>query len=113
MRDPAEPSSSDDLRRDELLSGTQRRLFGGKYRIIGQIGKGGLADVFLSAAAGPMGVSKPVVIKMLQQAARNDPALSRMFLDEARLAARLNHPNVIHTYDVGEDSGALFLAMEY
>jgi serine/threonine protein kinase/outer membrane biosynthesis protein TonB len=113
MFHPGETASSPDGFRPERLSGTQRRLFGGKYRIIGQIGKGGLADVFLSAAAGPFGVSKPVVIKMLQTAARDDPTLSRMFLDEARLAARLNHPNVIHTYDVGEDSGALFLAMEY
>ena len=114
MFHPAEPSSSSpDGFRPERLSGTQRRLFGGKYRIIGQIGKGGMADVFLSAAAGPFGVNKPVVIKMLQNAARDDPTLSRMFLDEARLAARLNHPNVIYTYDVGEDSGALFLAMEY
>ncbi len=60
-----------------------------------------------------MGVSKPVVSKMRQSTARDDPSLSQMFLDEARLAARLNHANVIHTYDVGEDSGALFLAMEY
>jgi eukaryotic-like serine/threonine-protein kinase len=108
---PAEPSSPDGG--PEPLSGTQRRLLGGKYRIIGQIGKGGMADVFLGASAGPLGVSKPVVIKMLQSTARGDPALSRMFLDEARLAARLSHPNVIHTYDIGEDSGALFLAMEY
>lgn len=112
MFHPAEPSSPDGFR-PEPPSGTQRRLLGGKYRIIGQIGKGGMADVFLGAAAGPLGVSKPVVIKMLQSAARNDPVLSRMFLDEARLAARLSHPNVIHTYDIGEDNGALFLAMEY
>jgi serine/threonine-protein kinase len=109
MLHSAEPSPPDGF---EPLSGTQRRL-GGKYRIIGQIGKGGMADVFLGTAAGPFGVSKPVVIKMLQSAARDDPSLSRMFLDEARLAARLNHPNVIHTYDVGEENGALFLAMEH
>jgi serine/threonine-protein kinase len=112
MFHPAEPSSPDAFR-SEQLSGTQRRLFGRKYRIIGQIGKGGMADVFLSAAAGPLGLSKPVVIKMLQSGARDDPSLSRMFIDEARLAARMNHPNVVHTYEVGEDNGTLFLAMEY
>ena len=112
MFQSAEPSLPDGFR-PEPLSGTHRHLFGGKYHLIGQIGKGGMADVFLGAAAGPMGVSKPVVIKKMQDAARDDPAWARMFLDEARLAARLNHPNVIHTYDVGEENGALFLAMEY
>jgi serine/threonine protein kinase/outer membrane biosynthesis protein TonB len=112
MLHPAEPSSPDPFA-TERLSGTQRRLFGRKYRIVGQIGKGGMADVFLSAAAGPFDVSKPVVIKTLQKTAREDPTISRMFLDEARLASRLNHANIVHTYDVGEDSGTLFLAMEY
>jgi len=108
----AEPSAPNALPSDRA-SGTQRRLFGRKYRIIGQIGKGGMADVFLSAAAGPFGFSKPVVIKMLQKAAREDASLARMFLEEARLAERLNHPNIVHTYDVGEDGGTLFLAMEH
>ena len=112
MLHPAEPSPLDGFR-PESLSGTQRRLLAGKYRIIGQIAKGGMAEVFLGAAAGPLGVGKPVVIKMMPSASRDDPSLSRMFLDEARLAARLSHPNVIHTYEVGEDDGALFLAMEY
>ncbi len=85
----------------------------GKYRLFASLGRGGMADVLLGTANGPAGFNKLVVVKRLRPMLAEDPALVNMFLDEARLAARMNHPNVIHTYDIGEGNGAYFIAMEY
>jgi serine/threonine-protein kinase len=72
-----------------------------------------MADVFLSVARGQMGFNKLAVIKRLRQVLAEEKAFRTMFLDEARLAARLNHPNIVHTYEVGEQAGVYFIAMEY
>jgi serine/threonine protein kinase len=72
-----------------------------------------MADVFLSVARGQMGVNKLAVVKRLRQALVEEKAFRNMFLDEARLAARLSHPNIVHTYEVGEQDGVYFIAMEY
>jgi serine/threonine protein kinase len=85
----------------------------GKYRSLGRIGQGGMADVFLALGRGPAGFNKLVVIKRLRETVASDDAFRHMFLDEARLAARLNHPNVVQTYEVFEDAGAFFITMEY
>jgi serine/threonine-protein kinase len=85
----------------------------GKYALFASLGRGGMADVFLSIARGPMGFNKLAVVKRLRTALADDPAFRTMFLDEARLAARLNHPNIVHTYEVGEQDGNYFIAMEY
>jgi serine/threonine protein kinase len=85
----------------------------GKYRSLGRIGQGGMADVFLALGRGPAGFNKLVVIKRLRETVASDEAFRDMFLDEARLAARLNHPNVVQTYEVFEDAGAFFITMEY
>jgi serine/threonine-protein kinase len=70
-----------------------------------------MAEVFLAMARGIQGVNKLAVIKRLREP--DEPELVRMFLDEARLAARLNHPNIVHTYEIGEAGGEYFIAMEY
>ncbi len=85
----------------------------GKYQLFASLGRGGMADVFLAVSRGPMGFNKLVVIKRLRPALAEEAAFRQMFLDEARLAARLNHPNVVHTYEVGEHHGIYFIAMEY
>ncbi|MEO6574831.1 MAG: serine/threonine-protein kinase, partial [Polyangiaceae bacterium] len=85
----------------------------GKYNLFASLGRGGMADVFLSVARGPMGFNKLAVVKRLRAALADDPQFREMFLDEARLAARLNHPNVVHTYEVGDQDGVYFIAMEY
>jgi serine/threonine-protein kinase len=72
-----------------------------------------MAEVFLATSRGVGGFNKLLVVKRLRDIFATDPSFVAMFLDEARLAARLNHPNVVHTYDVGEEHGAHFLAMEY
>lgn len=85
----------------------------GKYQLIASLGHGGMADVFLAVSRGLAGFNKLVVIKRLRAALAEDWEFRRMFLDEARLAARLNHPNVVQTYEVGELGGSYFIAMEY
>jgi serine/threonine-protein kinase len=83
----------------------------GKYTPLARLGNGGMADVFLAVARGPMGFNKLTVVKRLRNSEENTHV--QMFLDEARLAARLNHPNIVHTYEVGEVGGRFFIAMEY
>ena len=82
----------------------------GRYTPLARLGHGGMADVFLAVARGPMGFNKLTVVKRLRN---SEEAHVQMFLDEARLAARLNHPNIVHTYEVGEVSGRFFIAMEF
>jgi eukaryotic-like serine/threonine-protein kinase len=85
----------------------------GPYNLIGRLGFGGMAEVFLAFTSGPGGVRKLCVVKRLHRHLRKSKDFVRMFLDEARLAARLNHPNVIQTYELGEIDGAYFISMEY
>jgi eukaryotic-like serine/threonine-protein kinase len=72
-----------------------------------------MADVHLARMRGPAGFDKLVVLKRIRQQLADDPEVLRMFLDEARIAARLAHPNVVQTYEVGRDGQQYFLAMEY
>ena len=86
----------------------------GKYRFIAEIGNGGMSEVYLTVTQGGLGgFQKLVVIKLLRRDLADDDDFRQMFLDEARLTARMSHPNVVQTYDVGEDRGRYYLAMEY
>jgi serine/threonine protein kinase len=84
-----------------------------KYQLIAELGHGGMADVFLAAVQGPTGFSKLLVIKRLRPDLVEDAEFVNMLLDEARLAARLNHPNVVQTIEVGKVDRHYFIAMEY
>jgi serine/threonine-protein kinase len=72
-----------------------------------------MADVSLVRMAGHSGFAKLAVLKRLSQTRAADSALRDMFLDEARLGARLSHPNVVNTFEVGSDTDGDFIAMEY
>ncbi|KYF85276.1 protein kinase, partial [Sorangium cellulosum] len=85
----------------------------GKYRFIATLGRGGMADVHLAVAVGPAGFSKLQVIKRLRPNIADEPEFRDMLLDEARLAARLNHRNVVQTNEVGLEDDEYFIAMEY
>ena len=85
----------------------------GKYRVIAKLGQGGMARVLLTVAAGKAGFEKLLVVKELREELAGDPEFLTMFLDEARLAARLNHSNVVQTYEVGQDGDRHFIAMDY
>jgi eukaryotic-like serine/threonine-protein kinase len=85
----------------------------GKYRLIAELGHGGMAEVFLAVVRGPAGFNKLVVIKQIRPQLAEDPEFLGMFLDEARLAARLSHTNVVQTNEVGQEGERYFIAMEY
>src|SRR5262249_50712332 len=77
------------------------------------LGHGGMATVYRARAAGPMGFEKTLVVKCILPNLAQDPQFVEMFLSEAKLAAQLNHPNIIHIFDFGEAEGAYYIAMEY
>ncbi|MET0283845.1 MAG: serine/threonine-protein kinase [Polyangiales bacterium] len=86
----------------------------GKYHLIASLGQGGMANVYLALMAGPSGFNKLLVIKIMRQdLLAGSEETTRMFMAEARLTARLVHPNIVHTYEVGEQDGRYYLAMEY
>ncbi|MBX3262351.1 MAG: serine/threonine protein kinase [Labilithrix sp.] len=85
----------------------------GRYALYGAIAAGGMATVHLGRLLGPVGFSRTVAIKRLHAQFASDPEFVSMFLDEARLAARIRHPNVVPTLDVVATEGELFLVMDY
>jgi serine/threonine-protein kinase len=85
----------------------------GKYRILAELGQGGMARVFLAVVHGPSGFSKLVVVKTIRVHLSEEIDAITMFLDEARVAGRLNHPNVVQTYEIAEYDGRHALVMEY
>jgi len=85
----------------------------GKYKLLARIGRGGMGDIYLALARGPCDFKKLVVVKCLRAGSEESEPLRRMFLDEGRLAARLNHPHVVQTYEVGDVGGAYYMTMEY
>jgi serine/threonine protein kinase len=85
----------------------------GRYALYDRIAAGGMATVHLGRLLGPVGFSRTVAIKRLQPQFAEDPEFVAMFLDEARLAARVRHPNVVPTLEVVSTEGELFLVMEY
>ncbi len=87
----------------------------GAYRLIAELGHGGMADVYLAAVQGPAGsgFTKLAVIKKLRENLAEDPEFVAMLMDEARITARLAHPNVVQLFEIGEEDGQLFLAIEF
>lgn len=85
----------------------------GRYALYGEIASGGMATVHFGRLLGPVGFSRTVAIKRLHPQYAKDPEFVSMFLDEARLAARIQHPNAVATLDVVALEGELFLVMEY
>ncbi|MFP2958716.1 protein kinase domain-containing protein [Myxococcus sp. 1LA] len=85
----------------------------GKYQLVRKLASGGMAEVFLAKAAGPRGFEKTLVLKRILPHLAEDPAFVEMFLGEARLAAQLEHPNIVQIFDFGEAEGSFFLAMEF
>jgi len=85
----------------------------GKYKLITELGRGGTANVYLAVARGVGGFNKLVVLKTLKDDLAGDPDFHGLFLNEARLAARLSHPNVVQTYEVAVEHGLPIIVMEY
>jgi serine/threonine protein kinase len=87
--------------------------FGGRYTLLRRLAIGGMAEIYLARQAAMAGFEKEVVIKRLRAELADDPRIVEMFLDEARIGALLNHPNIVHVYDVDEQDGIPYIAMEY
>src|SRR3954469_16851458 len=86
----------------------------GRYRLIAELGRGGMAEVFLAVTtSAAMSFSKLVVLKKPREHLADDVDFMTMLVDEARIAARLNHPNLVQTLEVDEVNGQYFLTMEY
>src|SRR5258705_160992 len=85
----------------------------GPYRLVASLGRGGQAEVYLAIRRGPAGFSKLVVVKSIRQEMEDDPHFKDALMSEARLAARLLHPNVVQTLEVGDDGGRCYIAMEF
>ncbi len=86
----------------------------GKYKIVRRLSEGGMAEVFLAKQVGIGGFEKPVALKRIQRKLLETRQQAiELFLNEAKIAGRLTHPNIVQVLDVGEVQGALYLAMEY
>jgi eukaryotic-like serine/threonine-protein kinase len=85
----------------------------GRYAIYGEIASGGMASVLYGRLIGPVGFARPVAIKRLHPHIARDPSVVSMFIDEARICARVSHANVVPILDVIEAPGELALVMEY
>jgi len=85
----------------------------GRYILERRLAAGGMAEVFLARQSGPEGFEKVCVVKRMLPHLTDDEVFVSMFLDEARLAARLTHPNIAQIFDFGRNEDAYYLAMEY
>ncbi len=88
-------------------------FFLGRYRVVDEIGVGGMASVHLARVDGPGGFQKWVAIKRIHSHLVEDESFVNMFFDEARVAARISHPNVATVFDLGKDADSYWIAMEY
>ena len=85
----------------------------GPYALMRRIATGGMAEVYVARRAGPHGFQKTVAVKRILPQFARDPDFVAMFIDEARVCARLGHPNIVQVFDFGEQDGELYMAMEY
>ncbi len=99
----------DDLSTSDLAPGT--RL--GRYELLVPVAYGGMARVWAARQHGQRGFSKIVAIKTILPHLAREPEFERMFLDEARIASGVHHPNVCEIYELGEEGHCLYLAMEW
>lgn len=95
------------------MESTRRGVRLGKYALVAEMARGGMGVVYLAQQTGRHGFRKLVVVKELKPELADDPKFVGMFLDEARLAARLNHKNIVQTLEVDQEDDRYFFVMEY
>jgi eukaryotic-like serine/threonine-protein kinase len=100
---------SDDTRDEPLVL----RRWVGRYELIHRLAHGGMATVYLGRAKGKAGFEKIVAVKLIHPHLAGEAEFVGMFLDEARIAARIHHPHVVEILDLGESDGAYFMVMEF
>jgi serine/threonine-protein kinase len=84
-----------------------------RYRLIERIGSGGMAEVFRAVAEGPEGFERTFVVKRILPRLASSREFVRMFVDEAKISARLNHPNIVQVFEFAASGDFFFLAMEH
>jgi serine/threonine protein kinase len=84
-----------------------------RYQVLAELGRGGTANVYLAVSRGPGGFNKLLVLKVPREDIAEDPDACDAFLREARVAARLNHPNIVQTFEVTEHGGLPLIVMEH
>lgn len=92
---------------------SQVPLVFGRYAVLNRLAVGGMGEIFLARQVGVSGFERTVILKSLLPDLLEQEGSLEMFLDEARVAARLNHPNVVSVFEVGEWEGTFYIAMEY
>jgi serine/threonine protein kinase len=107
MTEPSDPQRIDPQRIDPPKSG----LCVGEYELLSRIAVGGMGEVFIARKTGRAAFEKRVALKLLLPHLSQEPELVHRFLDEARIAAQMNHPNLVQVFDVGEADGRHYLAM--
>ena len=85
----------------------------GRYQLMRSLASGGMGEIYLAEHTGISGFSKRVALKRIRPELARDPAYVQLFLNEARLGSFLNHPNIVHIFDVGHADDELWLVMEY
>ncbi len=85
----------------------------GRYVLLEHLASGGMAEIFLARLEGESGFAKDLVLKVMQERFSDNPQVVKMFLEEARLGAELNHPHIVDVFEIGESDGLRFIAMEY
>ena len=96
----------------DALSDSREENFG-RYRLLALLGQGGMGRLYLAERRGIEGFVKTVALKRILPHLADSEQLREMFLNEARVAARLEHPNIVTTYELGEIQGHYFISMEY
>src|SRR5512139_2957531 len=110
MSQAAASTSSSDGSPQRTMAGRQL----GRYEILCQLATGGMASVYIARAQGVAGFERLVAVKVLHPHLAHEEEFISMFLDEARLAARIRHPNVVATLDISDTEGdGFFLVMDY
>lgn len=99
--------------RSKEKEGDKQTFFLGRYRVVDEIGVGGMASVHLARVDGPGGFQKWVAIKRIHPHLVEDDQFVDMFLDEARIAAGISHANVAQVFELGKDDNTYWIAMEY
>lgn len=85
----------------------------GRYTLFDAIGKGGMAEIYLARSENELGATRLCAVKQILAAYSSDPQFAEMLIFEAKLAARLNHTNIVQVFDLGRADGQLFIAMDY
>ena len=85
----------------------------GEFKLLKRLGRGGMAEVYLAQAEGAGGFQRSLALKVIHPQLSHDQEFVQMLIDEAKLSAQLNHPNIVHIHNLGQVQGIYYIAMEF